>query len=106
MVVKVGDVAQHGQTKGREAGPAAGAEGGDADVMPAQLSTFLRDLQMAAVTPGAPTADGHMEPVPFHLELLCAGKASPGVKQILAGDTSHTTYKEIVERLETQAVRL
>lgn len=46
MVVQVGDVAHHGQTKGREVGPAAGAQG-DAPVIPSEVRDILKGLKTA-----------------------------------------------------------
>ena len=59
----------------------------------------MEGLQTALVPAASPAAEGHVEPAFFHLELLCTGIASLGVTKILAGDTSNTTFQEIVKRL-------
>ena len=101
MVVNFGEVAQHGQAKGRETGPAAGAQGGDALVKPSNLAPFLRDLKRAAAQAttaleGKTTVAGG--DVPLHLEMLFAGKASPTTKQILSGCSTGEESRDTAQK--------
>ena len=78
------------QTKGRKAGPGAGASGGDRAIQEGGLKEVAENLKVAVL---------RFWKGPVLLELLFAGRASRGCQKVLDGEKSNETLREIVQVL-------